>query len=279
MSKMWKLLSILAVISQISAKIDHRIVGGEDVDISTCGWQVSFQENDMHFCGGSIIDKEWILTAAHCVQRHSNPPQNLTVRVGSSLHNTGGRTYNVMHIEKHPRYNERASYDFDIALLKISKPISYTACTTVPVTLADSGREIPEGTMLSVTGWGATEMGGPGSITLQGVKVPAVSRDECNRNYTTQPGNEKVTDSMLCAGYSNGGKDSCQGDSGGPIVDENRIQVGVVSWGDGCALPGKPGVYAKVSHPDIISFIEDTIRVKYKIKKNQCKNKIFPNGF
>lgn len=84
---------------------------------------------------------------------------------------------------------------------------------------------------------------------------------------------------MLCAGYSNGGKDSCQGDSGGPIVDENRIQVGVVSWGDGCALPGKPGVYAKVSHPDIISFIEDTIRVKYKIKKNQCKNKIFPNGF
>lgn len=67
---------------------------------------------------------------------------------------------------------------------------------------------------------------------------------------------------MFCAGFPEGGKDSCQGDSGGPVVDENRVQVGIVSWGEGCALAGKPGVYAKVSHPDVKRFIETVAGIK-----------------
>ncbi|XP_026480939.1 trypsin 5G1-like [Ctenocephalides felis] len=257
------IFAAFAAVAVAGHDLDHRIVGGEDVDISTCGWQVSFHNKNGHFCGGSIIGKEWILTAAHCVTKYENNIEGLKVRVGSNVHNKGGRLYDIIEIKKHPRYSDRTKYDFDVALLRIAKPIAYTACTVVPVTLAETGKEVPEGALVSVTGWGATMIGGPGSTQLKAVKVPIVSNEECNKNYTI-PGSLKdnISDSMFCAGFPEGGKDSCQGDSGGPVVDENRVQVGIVSWGEGCALAGKPGVYAKVSHPDVKRFIETVAGIK-----------------
>lgn len=75
------------------------------------------------------------------------------------MHNKGGRLYDIIEIKKHPRYSDRTKYDFDVALLRIAKPIAYTACTVVPVTLAETGKEVPEGALVSVTGWGATMVG------------------------------------------------------------------------------------------------------------------------
>ncbi|XP_026480934.1 trypsin-7-like [Ctenocephalides felis] len=230
--------------------LDNRIVGRRGSEISTCGWQVSVQSFRRHFCGGSIIAKDWILTASHCVEEKS--PKFLSVRVGSKFHKKGGRVYNVTEIITHPKFNEAVEYEYDVALLRLESPIAYTACTTLPVSLAESGYEVPAGSMLSVTGWGATKQGGPVTHALRGVKVPALSYEDCRKSM----GEENVNESMLCAGFPEGGKDSCQGDSGGPLVDEKRVQVGVVSWGQGCALPEKPGVYAKISHPEIRSFIK-----------------------
>jgi len=88
---------------------------------------------------------------------------------------------------------------------------------------------------------GATREGGASSARLLKVSVPVVSRTQCRSVYGSQ-----VTDRMFCAGVDAGGKDSCQGDSGGPIVDGSSTLIGLVSWGDGCARPGVPGVYARV---------------------------------
>lgn len=85
---------------------------------------------------------------------------------------------------------------------------------------------------------------------LQKVDVPIVSRTTCKSNYN----DSEVTNNMICAGLTQGGKDSCQGDSGGPIVDTStRVLIGLVSWGEGCAAAGKPGVYTRVS--TLLSFI------------------------
>ncbi|XP_026481302.1 trypsin-7-like [Ctenocephalides felis] len=235
-------------------KYKNRIVGGNDVSISKNGWQVSVQSNKQHFCGGSIIAKDWVLTSSQCVVDKQSPPKDLTVRVGTSTHNDGGQVYDVVEIIKHPKYNKAVPDDFDVALLRIKGPISFTPCTVTPVKLIQSGKEVPKGATLSVTGWGATKEWGPISPKLQEVKVKAYSSQECKNSHAIN--NDIISDSMMCAGFPQGQKDTCHGDSGGPLVDEKRVQVGVISWRRGCARPGNPGVYAKLSHPEIQKFIK-----------------------
>ena len=96
-------------------------------------------------------------------------------------------------------------------------------------------------------GWGrTTEGGGPGATILQEVEVPMITTEKCQSLYP----DSNVTDDMLCAAFDEGGKDACQGDSGGPYykcIEKRLVHVGIVSWGEGCARPGKPGVYTKVS--------------------------------
>lgn len=94
----------------------------------------------------------------------------------------------------------------------------------------------------TVMGWGATT-NQSGTNRLREVNVPLATQSACERSYPGQ-----IYPEMLCAGYTQGGKDSCQGDSGGPLIMANsRVQVGIVSWGDGCGVPGKFGVYANVA--------------------------------
>ncbi|XP_054709106.1 trypsin-1-like [Uloborus diversus] len=101
--------------------------------------------------------------------------------------------------------------------------------------------------MATVTGWGTTSQGGSLSETLRAVDVPIMTDDECRKAYE-----DMIEDSMICAGYEEGGKDSCQGDSGGPFVQRSESGVstliGIVSWGKGCAQPNNPGVYTETAH-------------------------------
>lgn len=90
---------------------------------------------------------------------------------------------------------------------------------------------------------GSRGSGVPDTDALQKVTVPIVSREDCNSKYSGA-----VTEGMICAGFTEGGKDSCQGDSGGPLTDPSGTLIGIVSWGQGCALPNYPGVYAHVGN-------------------------------
>ena len=202
------------------------IVGGEEVDpeCPNCKYEfmVSLQQGG-HFCGGSLVREDWVITAAHCVEGSNN---GLQVKIG--LHNvngtTGAITRNVDQVIVHPSYSSW-SLDNDYALLHLSQPVT----TFEPIQLCTDTNHDEEPTMSTTMGWGATSSGGWGSTYLMEVDVPI--DDSCGNI-----GNE-TTNNMVCAGDSNGGEDSCQGDSGGPLImtnsDGEYELIGIVSWGYG----------------------------------------------
>lgn len=163
---------------------------------------------------------------------------SLKVRVGSDQKGSGGLLISVKKITIHENYSG-VTINFDFALLKLAQNI---VATTKVGSINLANNEPQSGETSFVTGWGALREGGSSPVQLQGVKVPVISRVDCNKAY-----NGAVTNQMICAGTEKGGKDSCQGDSGGPLVVNKKL-AGVVSWGNGCARKGIPGVYSNVAH-------------------------------
>lgn len=226
---------------------EQSIVGGSTVSIGSYPWQISLQSYGSHFCGGTIIDDEWILTAAHCVEGES--ASRLSVRAGSSTWSRSGQTRSVSRIISHPSYNGDPAYGYDIALLKLSSPLSINQnAQPIPVTTTadEQAGATATGAVATVSGWGATREGGSGSSTLRAVSVPVISNSVASQLY-----GYSIDNTMLAAGILNqGGKDSCQGDSGGPLVvsgTSGPILAGVVSYGYGCARAQYPGIYTRVS--------------------------------
>ncbi|KAM9852074.1 uncharacterized protein ACBR49_005182 [Aulostomus maculatus] len=231
-----------------AAPADDRVVGGYQCDPHSRPWQVSLNLG-YHFCGGSLINDQWIISAAHCWQ---NPFSQIAI-VGDHhiWMQEGTEQYmSVAAIYWHQSYDYQ-TLDYDIMLMKLTHPVTVNSYVQ-PVALPKSCPTPGEMCMLS--GWGniySDQVFNP--FYLQCVEIPILSNMECENAY---PG--MITDRMVCAGYLEGGKDACQGDSGGPLVCNGVLQ-GVVSWGQGCALPNYPGVYTKVC--SLLSWINDTLYI------------------
>jgi secreted trypsin-like serine protease len=232
---------------------EAKVVGGQPAAEGQYPWLVAVGDAgsgdpyDRWFCGGSVIAEDVVLTAAHCVDEVADP-EDLVVFSGSvdlesdDLVETAVTDLHIAH-----DYNEPVDTANDWALLHLDD-----ALDVEPV---DLGTEPEEFDVLETAGWGETGSGYP--AVANWVEVPFVSDDDCEAAY---PG-WVDPQTMLCAGdLENGGVDSCAGDSGGPLMaatDEGLVQVGIVSWGDGCAEPGSPGVYAEVA--DFNGAIDDVL--------------------
>ncbi|MCG7933439.1 MAG: serine protease [Candidatus Thiodiazotropha taylori] len=220
-----------------------RIIGGEEAQPAAYPWMVSLRhDGGGQFCGASLVAPDWVMTAAHCVEGEN--AQGIEAVIGDlDLNQTdqGELTRQINRIVVHPD-RSASSDDHDIALLELSSGANLQAVAPATPTITNN---ISAGTPLTVMGWGNMSTSGEEFPNrLQEVQVPLVAQDECRQNY-----GGSITDNMICAGLPQGGKDSCQGDSGGPLVhqiDGDWHQVGIVSWGEGCARPGYPGVYARV---------------------------------
>jgi trypsin len=232
-----------------------KITNGEDAQIEDIYWQVSIRNSDPlysnlggHFCGGTVIKSNWILTAAHCVENRTLPSMIQVIQGLDDLTLGAGARISVTKIVMHEKYDPETK-DNDIALLRLSNPI-----TSRPISLITPKEEVdalPPTTRVLISGWGHTKEDGKKSPKLQKAIVEIIDRTVCN-----SPDSYKgtITDNMLCAASEDKPgkiKDSCQGDSGGPMVlrhpDKGPILVGVVSFGYGCARAKYYGVYTRVS--------------------------------
>ncbi|HLL00023.1 MAG TPA: trypsin-like serine protease [Myxococcaceae bacterium] len=242
---------------------EQEIVGGTDTTIAANPWQVSLQDSTgFHFCGGSIIDANWILTAQHCVNNGGGGiSAPAFVEAGSTTLTGSGQVRTVSEVYVYPGYVDTAQGK-DVALLRLSSPLDLTGANAkaIPIlTAADAAAGYANpGVTSRVTGWGTLSSGGSSPDILQTVDVAIVSNADAQAAYRR----ETITADQLAA--ASPGKDSCQGDSGGPLTvlkGSTRVLAGVVSWGYGCADPRYPGLYARVSSFD--SWINSTITTPY----------------
>jgi secreted trypsin-like serine protease len=240
-------------------RVEPKIIGGNQVSPGTHKWQTSLQVAwipsgvDAHFCGGSLIAPDWVLTAGHCMEDLKST--DIRVVAGTINLATPDQVRSVKRILVHEKYATDESNVVagphpvnDVALVQVFEPFEMTAHLQL-VPLIDSALETTIAqphNELTASGFGVTKVGGRPVPGLLAVNVPFVDRDTCNQ---PQSYDHAITEGMLCAGDVN--KDSCQGDSGGPLtyhpLKEDVVLIGIVGWGDRCGVQKKYGVYTRVT--------------------------------
>jgi secreted trypsin-like serine protease len=241
-----------AVLLVVAASPSSAVVGGSD---ASAGEYPAVAEITFgpFLCTGTLITPNWVLTAGHCsnitagtvASPASWPAPLISIRVGGVTQDDGERL-GVSRVVMHPDYLLTSGYD--ISLLQLS-----SSSTMAPTQVAGAGERgiWTAGTLETIVGWGVTSEGGSLPDRLQEAQVPITTDAYCGGAYS-----DFDPQTMVCAGFPEGGVDTCQGDSGGPMFGRTSAGVlrvvGTTSFGEGCARPGKPGVYGRVA--------DDTLR-------------------
>ncbi|XP_054158936.1 transmembrane protease serine 9-like [Oppia nitens] len=243
--------------------IGTRIVGGRPAVPNSWPWMAAIirKESGRLFCGGTLINRYYIVTAAHCLESgDTGHPDKLLVRLGAHESNNPNesevaKSYAVESILLHGNYTD-SNQGYDIAVIKLKDRVRLSpeirpVCLPQALDQMDSDNDTYDDKDAVLTGWGRTaeEWGGSGSQTLMEVQVQVWNNTACNESLSQF----NIIPNMLCAGDRAGGKDSCQGDSGGPLVyrrpaDTKWELIGVVSFGAGCGRENSPGVNTRVTH-------------------------------
>mmetsp|Transcript_8625 Transcript_8625/g.16696 ORF Transcript_8625/g.16696 Transcript_8625/m.16696 type:complete len:548 (-) Transcript_8625:161-1804(-) len=249
------------------------IVGGEQAEVGDYPYFVS-----VGYCGGALIAPDIVLTAAHCRDLKGEK-----LIIGAYKRNSLAEGAQERVCEtwiKDPLFGTGGSdINYDFALCKLNRPVQVDQ-SSVKLEINEEDSIPTAGTDLLVMGLGSLASGSTGPEYLHDLTVPVISNEVCNSPTMYYGG---ITDIMLCAGFASGGKDSCQGDSGGPIVKRTYqgdgtfvdTHVGVVSWGQGCALANRPGVYARTSKR--AEWIKDTMCTELGSIASFCNNNPGPS--
>ncbi|MFI9720122.1 S1 family peptidase [Streptomyces sp. NPDC052396] len=245
---------LLAVPGPASAD-DRSVVGGQLVKISDAPWTVALASRQRfgdtragQFCGGVVVGAVTVITAAHCLSREvlgvePGEAKDLKVIVGrSDLREPGGAEVPVRDTWVNPAYDTRTNAG-DVAVITLTQRLADGYA--LPIAQLGDAAYVP-GAAAAVYGWGDLTGSGAYPQTLHGAPLLVLQDDLCEQAYPGGPEGVYTKESMLCAGWPQGRLDACQGDSGGPLVVHGRL-VGLVSWGSGCALPGRPGVYTRIA--------------------------------
>ncbi|XP_035904842.1 mucin-5AC isoform X1 [Anopheles stephensi] len=234
---------------------EPRIVGGTKAAFGRWPWQISLRQwrtsTYLHKCGAALLNENWAITAAHCVD--NVPPSDLLLRLGEydlALEEEpyGYQERRVQIVASHPQFDPR-TFEYDLALLRFYEPVVFQP-NIIPVCVPENDENFI-GRTAFVTGWGRLYEDGPLPSVLQEVTVPVIENKICETMYRSAGYIEHIPHIFICAGWKKGGYDSCEGDSGGPMViqrpDKRFLLAGVISWGIGCAEPNQPGVYTRIS--------------------------------
>ncbi|XP_013908296.1 PREDICTED: coagulation factor IX [Thamnophis sirtalis] len=235
---------------------DIRVVGGMESKKGEVPWQVYLLNSEgKGFCGGTIINEMWIVTAAHCLEFQPK-------RIVAGEHNiyTVDNTEqyrNVVRAIPHPTYNTTNKYHNDIALLELDAPLEFNHYV-IPICLGD--KEFTNSLLKfgagTVSGWGKLAYQGRQASILQVLRIRFIDRPTCLRS-SSYP----ILPNMFCAGHPSEAKDTCQGDSGGPYttdIEHVWFLTGITSWGEQCAKKDKYGIYTRVSR--YVKWIRETTK-------------------
>jgi len=259
----------------ISQVAQSRVIGGQAAKHGAWPWQVAMYRKGHFQCGGSLINPNWIVTATHCVEKIKTGDliSDYYVVLGDHDRSVDESTEVKRQLQKiilHPDYNEDHTYNNDIAMLRLQRPILPTKFIS-PVCLPQQGQKVRVGKRCFVSGWGMTAYPSNPSIVLQQGILPVISKRDCVRRLKTSIGKKglSISDQMLCAGQSynpsatNTDTAVCKGDSGGPFVCQERngkwTLQGVTSWGSArCSAKDSNSVFARVS--EFRNWIDEVIK-------------------
>ncbi len=241
--------------------IQPSIVGGLETDIQSFPWVVAIVSSQMpdayagHRCGGSLVASDWVLTSAHCVFNGDVlvSPDELWVLAGQAdLSGHSGQTVQIAAVLSHPAFDAQTG-DYDVALIRLAQELEYAP---VHIPFLDPQPLVEAGAPVTIVGWGSMAPSDDLAAyphILRQAELQLTDAGQCQERIHQHTGQYTITARMLCASSPTSAKDACTGDSGGPLLFWHAepgtwVQIGVISWGIGCAVPALPGVYANL-HP------------------------------